>query len=80
MHNDIESPLDLSPTLTLPELALSFKVCQFKGHEALNQLYQLDIEFLGPAPAIRLEQWLHQPAYLSLGPIADATGLSSASV
>lgn len=68
MHNDMESPLGLSPTLTLPELALSFAVRQFKGHEALNQLYQLDIELLGPAPAIRLEQWLHQPAYLCLGP------------
>ena len=67
MHNDMESPPGLSPTLTLPELALSFAVRQFKGHEALNQLYQLEIELLGPAPAIRLEQWLHQPAYLSLG-------------
>ena len=68
MHNDMESPPGLSPTLTLPKLDLSFAVHQFKGHEALNQLYQLEIEFLGPAPAIQLEQWLHQPAYLSLGP------------
>jgi len=85
MHNDMESTPGLSPTLTLPKLALSFAVRQFKGHEALNQLYQLEIEFLGPAPAIQLEQWLHQPAYLSLGPgigrhgIVQRAGLIEAS-
>ncbi|WP_339545195.1 type VI secretion system Vgr family protein [Pseudomonas sp. RA_35y_Pfl2_P32] len=75
MHNDMDSPLGLSPTLTLPALALSFAVRQFKGHEALNQLYELDIELLGPAPAIALEQWLHQPAYLGLTPDTGRHGI-----
>lgn len=62
MHNDKESPF----TLTLLELDASLQVVQFSGHEALNQPYRFDIEVLGPIPALQLEHWLHQPAYLTL--------------
>lgn len=62
MHNDKESPF----TLTLLELDISLQVVQFSGHEALNQPYRFDVEVLGPTPALRLEQWLQQPAYLTL--------------
>jgi type VI secretion system secreted protein VgrG len=63
MHNDTQSPF----TLTLLDDDLHFQVVQFSGHEGLNQPYRFDIDVIGLAPAIKLEHFLHQPAYLELG-------------
>lgn len=63
MHNDKESPY----TLTLLNNDSSLQVVQFSGRESLNQPYCFDIEAVGPQPAMNIETWLHQPAFLSLG-------------
>ncbi|MGH8388606.1 MAG: type VI secretion system Vgr family protein [Pseudomonas sp.] len=63
MHNDKESPF----TLTLLDDNLSLQVLQFSGREALNQPYRFDIEAIGLAPAIPVEQLLQQPARLDMG-------------
>ncbi|MHA6236248.1 type VI secretion system Vgr family protein [Pseudomonas mohnii] len=63
MHNDKESPF----TLTLLDDDLSLQVVQFSGREALNQPYRFEIEVIGLAPAMPLQQLLHQAAFLSLG-------------
>jgi type VI secretion system secreted protein VgrG len=63
MHNDKESPF----TLTLLDDDLSLQVVQFSGREALNQPYAFEIEVIGLAPAMPLEQLLHQAAFLSVG-------------
>ncbi|UVK97204.1 type VI secretion system Vgr family protein [Pseudomonas sp. B21-048] len=62
MHNDKESPF----TLTLLDGDLSFQVLQFSGREGLNQPYRFNVEVIGLAPAIHLDQWLQQPAFLRL--------------
>jgi type VI secretion system secreted protein VgrG len=62
MHNDKESPY----TLALLNDGLNVQVSQFSGRESLNQPYRFDIEVIGLTPAIKLEQLLHQPAFLSL--------------
>ncbi|WP_223489775.1 type VI secretion system Vgr family protein [Pseudomonas sp. A-RE-19] len=62
MHNDKESPF----TLTLIDGGLSMQVLQFSGREGLNQPYRFDIEVIGLAPAMNLDQWLRQPAFLKL--------------
>ncbi|PQP02590.1 MULTISPECIES: type VI secretion system Vgr family protein [Pseudomonas] len=64
MHNDKESPY----TLTLLDGDLSLQVLQFSGREGLNQPYRFDIEVIGLAPAMNLDQWLQQPAFLRLSP------------
>ncbi|MGL6243678.1 type VI secretion system Vgr family protein [Pseudomonas sp.] len=68
MHNDKESPY----TLTLLDSGLSLQVLQFSGRESLNQPYRFEIEVIGLAPAMNLDQLLQQPAFLSLG---DDTGI-----
>ncbi|KNH18121.1 type IV secretion protein Rhs [Pseudomonas syringae] len=68
MHNDKESPF----TLTLLDGGLSLQVLQFSGREGLNQPYRFDIDVIGLAPAMRLDQWLQQPAFLRL---ADDQGI-----
>jgi type VI secretion system secreted protein VgrG len=62
MHNDKESPF----TLTLLDGDLSLQVLQFSGREGLNQPYRFDIDVIGLAPAMNLDQWLQQPAFLRL--------------
>ncbi|WP_454835697.1 type VI secretion system Vgr family protein [Pseudomonas lini] len=62
MHNDKESPF----TLTLLDGDLSLQVLQFSGREGLNQPYRFDIDVIGLAPAMHLDQWLQQPAFLRL--------------
>jgi type VI secretion system secreted protein VgrG len=62
MHNDKESPY----TLTLLDSGLTLQVLQFSGRESLNQPYRFEIEVIGLAPAMNLEQLLQQPAFLSL--------------
>ena len=68
MHNDKESPF----TLTLLDGDLSLQVLQFSGREGLNQPYRFDIDVIGLAPAMHLDQWLQQPAFLRL---ADDRGI-----
>jgi Uncharacterized protein conserved in bacteria len=68
MHNDKESPF----TLTLLDGGLSLQVLQFSGREGLNQPYRFDIDVIGLAPAMHLDQWLQQPAFLRL---ADDQGI-----
>ncbi|WP_367374892.1 type VI secretion system Vgr family protein [Pseudomonas lini] len=68
MHNDKESPF----TLTLLDGDLSLQVLQFSGREGLNQPYRFDIDVIGLAPAMHLDQWLQQPAFLRL---ADDQGI-----
>jgi type VI secretion system secreted protein VgrG len=68
MHNDKESPF----TLTLLDGGLSLQVLQFSGREGLNQPYRFDIDVIGLAPAMHLDQWLQQPAFLRL---ADNQGI-----
>ncbi|MGO3999566.1 type VI secretion system Vgr family protein [Pseudomonas fluorescens] len=60
MLNDMES----RPTLTFTTTAQRFMVRRFSGREALNQLYQFEIDVAGPA--LELQQSLHQPALLAL--------------
>lgn len=60
MLNDMES----RPTLTFTTTAQCFAVRQFSGHEALNQLYQFEIDVTGPV--LDLQQSLQQPALLAL--------------
>ncbi|EJM64165.1 type VI secretion system Vgr family protein [Pseudomonas sp. GM50] len=62
MHNDKESPF----TLTLLDGGLCLQVLQFSGREGLNQPYRFDIDVIGLAPAMHLNQWLQQPAFLTL--------------
>nr|AHI16514.1 VgrG protein [uncultured soil microorganism] len=68
MHNDKESPF----TLTLLDGDLSLQVLQFSGREGLNQPYRFDVDVIGLAPAMHLDQWLQQPAFLRL---ADDQGI-----
>lgn len=71
MHIDKESP----PTLSLTGTPLSLPVRQLHGREALNQLYHFDIDLLAPLPAIALEQWLQQPAFLALSAHTGVHGI-----
>ncbi|RON27594.1 MULTISPECIES: type VI secretion system Vgr family protein [Pseudomonas] len=68
MHNDKESPF----TLTLLDGGLSLQVLQFSGREGLNQPYRFDIDVISLAPALHLDHWLQQPAFLRL---ADDQGI-----
>ncbi|WP_077048117.1 type VI secretion system Vgr family protein [Pseudomonas sp. KK4] len=63
MRNDKESPY----TLTLLNDDLSLQVVRFSGREALNQPYRFEIEALGAHPAVNVDTWLQQPAFLRLG-------------
>lgn len=62
MHNDKESPF----TLTLLDGGLSLQVLQFSGREGLSQPYRFDIDVIGLASSMHLDQWLQQPAFLRL--------------
>ena len=57
MLNDMES----RPTLTFTTTAQRFEVRRFSGREALNQLYQFEIDVTGPV--LDLQQSLQQNAW-----------------
>jgi type VI secretion system secreted protein VgrG len=58
---------------------LSLPVVQFSGQEALNQPYRFEIEVIGLAPAMPLQQLLHQAAFLSLGHATAFTAMHNVS-
>jgi uncharacterized protein involved in type VI secretion and phage assembly len=59
---------------------LSLQVVQFSGQEALNQPYRFEIEVIGLAPAMPLQQLLHQAAFLSLDRARAFTAYCTTSV
>lgn len=44
-----------------------FQVLAFKGHEALDQPYFIEVQLVSENPGLDLEALLHQPAYLGFG-------------
>ena len=44
-----------------------FQVLAFKGREALDQPYFIEVQLVSENPGLDLETLLHQPAYLGFG-------------
>jgi type VI secretion system secreted protein VgrG len=57
--------------LVLPGLNNDFQVLAFKGSEALDQPYFIQVQWVSENPALDLEALLHQPAYLDFGEVNE---------
>lgn len=53
--------------LVLPGVNTDFQVLAFKGNEALDQPYFIQVQLVSEDPSLDLEALLHQPAYLDFG-------------
>ena len=53
--------------LILPSLNNDFQVLAFKGTEALDQPFFIQVQWVSENPSLDLEALLHQPAYLDFG-------------
>jgi len=52
---------------TLQSVEADFQVLAFKGREALDQPYFIEVQLVSENPGLDLEALLHQPAYLGFG-------------
>ncbi|ARU87396.1 type VI secretion system tip protein VgrG [Pseudomonas sp. M30-35] len=55
-------------SLTVSGFSADLQVLKFDGSEALNELYEFDIELVSEKPDLDLNGLINQPAYLSFGP------------
>ena len=53
--------------LILSEINTDLQVVAFKGSEALDQPYFIQVQLVSEDPSLDLEALLHQPAYLDFG-------------
>ena len=67
--------------LVLSSINTEFQVVAFKGSEALDQPYFIQVQLVSEDPSLDLEALLHQPAYLDFDErIRACTGKSTPSV
>ncbi|UII73409.1 type VI secretion system tip protein VgrG [Pseudomonas sp. HN11] len=57
--------------LVLPGISNDFQVLAFKGSEALDQPFSIQVQVVSENPCLDLEALLHQPAYLDFGDMSE---------